>query len=112
MLAKLVKYDHVFGEGRPEIDLNSQSFARFIDNDFVDQLPEIRVADLPLLDDFINQLHGSLHFGFALFDCFAVVLNIIKLLLDFFDGQKRVPCRGCAPAEFLFDRSFSVQARR
>ena len=49
----------MLSEGGIEVDLDSQSISAFIDNDFIDQLPEIGVADLPFLYDLFNQIKLS-----------------------------------------------------
>ena len=75
----------MLGEGGVQIYLDSQPLSVLVDNDFVNQLPEIGIADLPFLYDFFNQINRLLHFRLALFDCFAVVLNIVQLLRYFLD---------------------------
>jgi hypothetical protein len=46
----------MLGEGGVQIYLDPQPFSILIDNYFVNQLPEIGVADLTFLYDFLNQI--------------------------------------------------------
>ena len=85
LFAVLVKDDHVLGEVGVEPDLDPQTFACIVDNDLLDEHPEIDVADLAFLDDFLNQVNGALHFRLALFDGFAVVFQLIDFILELFN---------------------------
>ena len=50
----LVKDDHMLGEVGVESDLDPQPFACIVDNDLLDQHPQIDVADLTFLDDLLD----------------------------------------------------------